>query len=699
MKNNYSYLNDSSFLKQLVNLHVKQYFVKITVLNWKEKPVEKIEGKVISANINIDGQSSIRRTATLSISIDNLINNITNVENLLSINKKMNLQIGFLNTTQQYQDYKFLWFPLGVYVIISNSISHSSNGLVASLQLKDKMCLLNGDCGGVIPASTVFDSYETIDENGEYIIERPTIYQIIRQLVNHFGGEQLGKIIISDLDTRVKQVMQWTGSSPLYVLKKDDQYLMTINPKEYQNSKNAEGYEDVPGSPFSMGADIGYTLIDFTYPGNLIGDAGATVTDILQQIKNVLGNYEYFYDINGNFVFQQVKNYLNNAQSKYILDSLNERQLVPDYIDAQNDPNMQAYLINTSGGTSCFQFSDNSNLVVSFNNTPEYLKIRNDYVVWGIRTTPDGLQIPIRYHLAIDKKPKPGNSYQAFEYEDPVDGIKKWHCPIKYKTFSNFPTKGAMGVYYMDTSKNKIYKWEVTDEKQGYTLIQANLKTITTTDWRTQLYFQGVTAEPFGTESNFYYAELLNEWPKIYDIENGKFKQDTFKNPSEINYYLDFIDTQTSVSQFAVDNIGRRTKILNEGKNVNCVFEAWIPDVILINKDATDNSAPGKLRKECEKRGLFMYQVPSVIFDNIEIGGNLNSAYEVIRQLIHEYTSYNESISLQTLPIYFLQPNTRISVYDSKSNIYGDYMINNMSFSLDSSSLLTINATRALNKI
>ena len=699
MKNNYSYLNDSSFLKQLVNLHVKQYFVKITVLNWKEKPVEKIEGKVISANINIDGQSSIRRTATLSISIDNLINNITNVENLLSINKKMNLQIGFLNTTQQYQDYKFLWFPLGVYVIISNSISHSSNGLVASLQLKDKMCLLNGDCGGVIPASTVFDSYETIDENGEYIIERPTIYQIIRQLVNHFGGEQLGKIIISDLDTRVKQVMQWTGSSPLYVLKKDDQYLMTINPKEYQNSKNAEGYEDVPGSPFSMGADIGYTLIDFTYPGDLIGDAGATVTDILQQIKNVLGNYEYFYDINGNFVFQQVKNYLNNAQSKYILDSLNERQLVPDYIDAQNDPNMQAYLINTNGGTSCFQFSDNSNLVVSFNNTPEYLKIRNDYVVWGIRTTPDGLQIPIRYHLAIDKKPKPGNSYQVFEYEDPIDGIKKWHCPIKYKTFSNFPTKGAMGVYYMDTSKNKIYKWEVTDEKQGYTLIQANLKTITTTDWRTQLYFQGVTAEPFGTESNFYYAELLNEWPKIYDIENGKFKQDTFKNPSEINYYLDFIDTQTSVSQFAVDNIGRRTKILNEGKNVNCVFEAWIPDVILINKDATDNSAPGKLRKECEKRGLFMYQVPSVIFDNIEIGGNLNSAYEVIRQLIHEYTSYNESISLQTLPIYFLQPNTRISVYDSKSNIYGDYMINNMSFSLDSSSLLTINATRALNKI
>ena len=46
-----------------------------------------------------------------------------------------------------------------VYVVTSNSISHSDTGLVASLQLKDKMCLLNGECGGTIPAATVFDNY------------------------------------------------------------------------------------------------------------------------------------------------------------------------------------------------------------------------------------------------------------------------------------------------------------------------------------------------------------------------------------------------------------------------------------------------------------------------------------------------------------------------------------------------------------
>jgi hypothetical protein len=64
---------------------------------------------------------------------------------------------------------------------------------------------------------------------------------------------------------------------------------------------------------YSTGMDIGYIYTDFTYPGELIGDAGDTVCDILDTIKSTLGNYEYFYDIDGNFVFQEIKNYLNTT--------------------------------------------------------------------------------------------------------------------------------------------------------------------------------------------------------------------------------------------------------------------------------------------------------------------------------------------------------------------------------------------------
>jgi hypothetical protein len=38
------------------------------------------------------------------------------------------------------------------------------------------MCLLNGECGGVIPASVTFHEIEDIDEDGNSVINNPTIY-------------------------------------------------------------------------------------------------------------------------------------------------------------------------------------------------------------------------------------------------------------------------------------------------------------------------------------------------------------------------------------------------------------------------------------------------------------------------------------------------------------------------------------------
>ena len=695
------YLDDISFLKQVAGLHIKDYFVKITVLNWQEDPVQDIQGKVISANINIDGNSIVRRTATLSVYLDYTNNNITNAKNLLSINKKMNLQIGFINTTNKYTQFPFLWFPLGLFIITDNSISYSDSGLVASLQLKDKMCLLNGDCGGTLPASVIFDTYETIDENGNAVIERPTIYQIIQELVNHFGGEQLGKIIISDLDVRVKQVMKWTGTSPLYVYTKGAQYFYTIDPQgdqEYIKNKD-NPLEDWPKQIFQYGEDIGYIYTDFTYPGELIGDAGNTITDILERIKEVLGNYEYFYDIDGNFVFREVKNYLNNAQSRYILDSINERQLVPDYINAYSDNPQAAYLIATNNGTSAFQFND-SNLISSYSNTPKYSEIKNDFVIWGIRKSAEGIQIPLRYHLAIDTKPTPGNTYQVFQYEDSIDGQLKWFYPITFASKDSFPQQGAAEVYYYDENSGNIYKWGLNQNQEyDYIKIDASLENITTKDWRTQLYFQGLVANVQGTESNYYFAQLFNEWPRIYDIRKGEFFKQTIDNPTQINFFLDFIDSPSAaISELDVNNIGRRTKVLNEGTNVNCVFEEWIPDLILINSDL-DKDQVAKLRKECEDRGQPYYQVGSAIYDTMQMGGIMYSAYEDIRQLIHEYTKYNQSISIQCLPIYHFEPNTRITVKNEESNIFGDYIIESLSFTLDNASVLNINATKAPEKI
>jgi len=54
------------------------------------------------------------------------------------------------------------------------------------------------------------------------------------------------------------------------------------------------------------GENIGYLETDLTYPGELIMNAGSTVTQVLDEIAKTLGNFEYFYDVDGIFHFRKI---------------------------------------------------------------------------------------------------------------------------------------------------------------------------------------------------------------------------------------------------------------------------------------------------------------------------------------------------------------------------------------------------------
>lgn len=716
MKIFYNYLNDMNFLKKLAKEHIKTYFVKITALSWAEEPISALEGRVISANINIDGQSSVRRTANLSIALDQNIKEITNMENIISLNKKIILEIGYKNTTQEYKEYDMLWFPLGIYVIISCSISESNSGYTAAVQLQDKMCLLNGTVGGTIPAAADLHLLDTIDEEGKWVTTSPTIYQIIQELVNHWGGEQLGKIIISDLDNQVKQAMKWNANVPLYYIEKGNECRYFLSQQAFENQKKVYG-SDCATQIFHKGEDIGYILTDFIYPGELVADAGSSVTDALDQILQVLGNYEYFYDLDGNFVFQEKKNFLNNAQSYYILEAKNNMNLVPDYI-ASTRNKLAAYLIDMTSNSYVFDFED-SELITSYSNTPQYGAIKNDFVIWGLRSMSDGSEFPLRYHLAIDTEPIVNSNtkylmYNYKEYELDKYGIWKMLITIgdEYKSYGNPwlenppwkgedsqtpPTKDNLGLYYCykdkDKNKDKI-RTAIYKDKWKWIDLDEDSVAITPTDWRTQLLIDGAAAQTQGLATNYYYEQLKNEWPRIYDMEAGKYYEEVFKNPSGINYFLDFINVGDSkITELLVDNIGRRSYVADKGKNANCVFENWIPDLILIKVGDEEK------RNDALDRGQRFCQISSAIYNQLDIGGVYYSAYEEIRQTLHQFTNYNNTVTIQTVPLYFLEPNTRIHINNPASDIKGDYLINSLSFALDNEGLLTINASQAVERV
>ena len=95
--NNLDYLTDIDFLVDLVLDRNSKRYTRIIVLDKDEFPIESIEGRVTSGNISISGSSSVRRTCNLTFVAEEKNNDLTNVNNLLSINESMKSFAVFLS--------------------------------------------------------------------------------------------------------------------------------------------------------------------------------------------------------------------------------------------------------------------------------------------------------------------------------------------------------------------------------------------------------------------------------------------------------------------------------------------------------------------------------------------------------------------------------------------------------------------------
>ena len=123
-------------------------------------------------------------------------------------------------------------------------------------------------------------------------------------------------------------------------------------------------------------------------------------------------------------------------------------------------------------------------------------------------------------------------------------------------------------------------------------------------------------------------------------------------------------------------------------------------DIVYI--DTTLFDTPEQLTQfetKLTRMGQIWTQIPSAYYNLFDIGGVFNSCFEKIKDLLYQYTHVNNTISITTLPIYYLEPNTRITVEDQSAGIYGDYIIQSISLPLDITSTMNINAYKALQKI
>lgn len=686
-------LNDaqetSNFLKKIDGIVNQRQYFRITLLNWEEEPLKEIQGDIVSGSMTKDGSSSVRRTVSLSVNVDGNSYTLDDAYMDFAINKKIFLEIGIKNDTDEFAEYPILWFPQGVFFIGEFSITSSTTSSVnISLSLKDKMCMLNGDVGGKLPATTIFDEVDTQDPSGAYISEKVLIYNIIQEAVNHFGGEDLNNIIIEDVDSQIRRVIKWTGDNPLYLVQQGGAGNVDNSTTYIARTDKPDASENVSYRTYHNGDDVGYVYDDFTYIGELTMGTGDTVCGLLDNIVSYLGNYEYFYDEYGLFHFREIKNYINTTQATAVADSM-----------SKND-----YLVDTTNGKSVYTFSDNSN-IISISCNPQYSNIKNDYIVEGLRkSTSSDISYPVRYHLAIDEKPRKtemrddGSMHYKSRsnfllYREEGSELVKGIFPLQQE----LPEVGNFNVVYAPPSGGYYY-WD--DEYKEVDAVEY-FPSYEPVDWRTELYIQGLEAKNNGTDQGYYFSELESGWLGIYNLQTQRFygqeaEQEFYVSSlTDGDYFLDFIEpSSTTLGKYSVSSIGRRSDIVSSD-DVNCLFTPDIPNVVFINMDDDDASEQqGKLNSKGEPWSV----ARGNIFSAFATGGYKNGAFDQIKYELYLHTNYQCSLSISALPIYYLDTNSRITVSDKTTNTYGDFVITSISFTFGSGALMTVSANEVFER-
>ncbi len=798
---------DKDFLLELDKVKNKTIYARITALQFNETPVETIEGRVTDGSISVDGSSALRRTCSLTIVAQDFYYN----DYYWGLNTKFKLEIGVENSIA-FDMPDIIWFNQGIYLITDFSTSHSVNSFSISISGKDKMCLLNGDIGGELAAETDFGKIEEEDVNGNWTIYSITIPEIIRNAVHTFAGEPYHNIIINDLDIQGLELLEYRYNMPMYFYRSAEQ----DNLEFYENAtmdgnkscfvNRGSGYEstkledltyndletlteafsgtanpsrvkftedgpDYYVAKIEYGQSAGYRVTDLTYAGELVGKVGDSITSILDKIRDMLVEYEYFYNLEGQFVFQKKQSYISTP-----------------WTPIQNDINGNPAVVESysTSSSSIYTFSGGE-LTTSFNNSPDLGNARNDFSIWGQRTSVSGAELPIHIRYAIDKKPI---SYKTIEVNDSeLEAYNKAHgtqlkgqrsiqylytngeysidqdgsiycdwreiiyqmaCDYyKYNHLDDFELKivaangslyplGQTGYenYYIDLQGfwRELFNPELTQQINDYdneiNILEGNgessIGTISQRILENNTELNSIKAwfaKPWGDVSNSTvtgYFNRLEELNKMLSkdkqllessterLDSVKFYKNSceykrenyyysaedrdklywnktvFEKPEQLNFWFDFLDSEGDVDKYSVKAIGSRPKSIND-TSLKGIYFRKTPSIIFTT-DVTQENAMG-----------YRYIQVKDVESMFSISSQGKSVKDRLDELLYQHSYCIESASIQTIPIYYLEPNTRIHIYDEKTGLNDDYILNKFNISLSHNGTMSITAYKAVN--
>lgn len=636
---------------------MNKIFARLTALNYNDQPIEFITGQTTGGSINIDGTSAVRRTCQLSLTPSSSV-----LEDNWAYNTKFQLELS--------EDGE-KWNSQGVFIITNFSYSESPNSKTVSITGKDKMCRLNGEIGGQLAVPVDFGTEEIENADGSITINKIPLRKIITNAVRKYADERVENIVINDLPDYGYELWDWISSDPLYmfidskkksiiqittdssiVVKIDNtpSTLADFSGKFYSFNTFDSGYNSdatLLSSPYKnsyiakieRNQTAGYYITDLIYAGDLILKAGETVTALLDKLVTMLGEYEYFYDTKGRFIFQLKKNY---------------KQEVYSPLDGTIMP-------FTAVSKYSYEFADDS-LFTSKNFTPAVTNVKNDFVVWG--QTAGGVDIHAR--CAVQSKP--------MQSKLPKEMLSTTY---KYKT-------KKVDVTF---SQNTNLDWYM-----DYKIQSDGIEGTIPVDYREVIY--GLAYHDLAQGSGYYktgyeqyYEDILGFWRDLYDpfpeVEDEYYSRNDENNPcwsklihtdpGSFKFWFELLDTQGDLSAYNIEKIGLRSKVETDS-SIKSIYYVETPEVYF--------SLPGK---EAPKEIVSFQVQEDLVYSSFLTSTQGYSAIDKINDLINIYALSTDSASLIILPNYDLKVNTLIKLADK-----GEYELTGISFSLGTTTTMTL---------
>lgn len=341
MNNVFSHINGISSQEiSLVRQREKETYVTIELYNknddgtddphtlLKGTPIKKIEGNLVSDSLNVDSESLQRRTYSCELVLTDKNLRLHDLEigshSDIWLDKYVRIYYGI----RSMRDHKLYSWLIGTFTFVSPDYVYSDSDRTLSISCADLMADYDGTKNGQITGTNVIGEMYTTDAlklNMSYTFK---INAVGSYKMKPDGSYLLGEdgLPIADSYVTMKQAIEAVcrmSGLPDGMYEVDDYFEFDKNGDTIYKTDSYGNYIDKEGNITTDKTK--YIPRVSLVPYDMEFEPGQTYADIWKKLCDLYPNYEFFFDVNGKFIWRKIptnikeRAVLNNKLIDYLL--------------------------------------------------------------------------------------------------------------------------------------------------------------------------------------------------------------------------------------------------------------------------------------------------------------------------------------------------------------------------------------------